>query len=80
LLAKGGHDGGERVVDRLYRRDGSTVCFEHRRQPWGLDRSHGTGCRLAAAVAAALGRGAALDRGVAMAEDYLVTSCNKIKN
>ncbi len=68
VLVKGGHGGGERIVDLLW--DGEELHrFEHRR----IDTSstHGTGCTLSAAIAARLASGRALVTAVAGAIDYL---------
>jgi hydroxymethylpyrimidine kinase/phosphomethylpyrimidine kinase len=67
-LVKGGHLGGETLVDVLH--DGREV---HRfRRPRIQTRStHGTGCTLSAAVAAGLAHGRPLAEAVADALDYV---------
>lgn len=72
-LVKGGHLGGERVVDTLVvDADGGPVThtFEHPRVD--TDATHGSGCLLASAIAANLARGESLveavEAGTAFAE------------
>ena len=55
VLYKGGHAEGAEVVDRLCLADGSTRQWAHPRSP--SRHTHGTGCTLAAAIAAKLGLG-----------------------
>lgn len=69
VLAKGGHLAGDEVADWLVTRNG------HARfaSPRIVTRhTHGTGCTLAAAIAAGLGRGEALADAVAAAQAYVV--------
>jgi hydroxymethylpyrimidine/phosphomethylpyrimidine kinase len=67
VLLKGGHGDGELLVDLLVA--GEVVQrFAHARQP---RVARGTGCRLASAVAARLGRGEPLPRAVGGAIEYL---------
>lgn len=68
VLLKGGHLGGAECVDLLF--DGETL---HRYSSPRLDvsASHGTGCTLAAAVAAGLGLGKPLPEAVRIAKTYL---------
>lgn len=72
-LRTGGHDGGDEVVDRLLRADGSMLEIRHPRIATEAD--HGTGCLVSAAIAAALAVGADLDcavrHGVSCAEQGL---------
>jgi hydroxymethylpyrimidine/phosphomethylpyrimidine kinase len=67
VLLKGGHAPGGIVRDWLW--DGTRLeCFEHPR----LDREgHGTGCTLAAAIAARLARGEPLAEAVRGAVDFV---------
>jgi hydroxymethylpyrimidine/phosphomethylpyrimidine kinase len=68
VLAKGGHVGGEEVVDLLI--DGAELYrFTHPRLVTRAD--HGTGCTLSSAIAARLAAGAALPEAVRGAIDYL---------
>lgn len=67
-LVKGGHTGGVEAVDLLF--DGEEV--RSWRRPRILTRhTHGTGCTLSAAVAAALALGHPLHDAVAAAVDYV---------
>jgi hydroxymethylpyrimidine/phosphomethylpyrimidine kinase len=68
VLLKGGHLGGADCVDLLF--DGETL---HRYSSPRLDvmASHGTGCTLAAAVAAGLAMGKPLPESVRLAKAYL---------
>ncbi len=67
VLLKGGHLDGDPVVDRL--QDGDALHeFEH---PRLAVEGHGTGCTLAAAIAALLARGDTLPDAVGAAADYL---------
>ncbi len=68
VLLKGGHlDEGGEVVDRYVDAAGEAV-FRHPRLPL---EGHGTGCTLAAAVAAQLCLGLPMARAVAAAVDYV---------
>ncbi|MDW8479239.1 MAG: bifunctional hydroxymethylpyrimidine kinase/phosphomethylpyrimidine kinase [Xanthomonadales bacterium] len=67
VLLKGGHAPGEAVIDRLWHR-GAIERFEHPRLP---AEGHGTGCALAAAIAARLARGEELAEAVRGAIDYV---------
>lgn len=64
VLLKGGHGAGERLVDWLCDEAGEIHRFEHERKSWDRDAAHGTGCRLAAAIAARLAHGDALRAAV----------------
>jgi hydroxymethylpyrimidine/phosphomethylpyrimidine kinase len=68
VLLKGGHLGGDRLVDLLVGADGRAE-FRHAR----IDtrHTHGTGCTLASAVAAGLARGLGLRDAVSEAHDYV---------
>jgi hydroxymethylpyrimidine/phosphomethylpyrimidine kinase len=68
ILLKGGHGGGEDVVDLLWH--GGRVA-ELRRPRVDTACNHGTGCTLAAAVGAFLARGRALPEAVRLAGDYV---------
>jgi len=54
VLLKGGHGEGDELLDLLCDVDGEITPFSHARQPWRESQSHGTGCRLASAIAAKL--------------------------
>ncbi|MFD1563348.1 bifunctional hydroxymethylpyrimidine kinase/phosphomethylpyrimidine kinase [Haloarchaeobius amylolyticus] len=68
VLIKGGHVPGERVRDTLVTED-TVRTFEHPRV--GTDATHGSGCTLAAAIAARLAKGEALEPAVGGATDVL---------
>jgi hydroxymethylpyrimidine/phosphomethylpyrimidine kinase len=67
VLMKGGHLGGERVVDLLMDGHGAHR-FESARFPGG--HTHGTGCTLASACAAGLAQGMTLSVAVERAHAY----------
>jgi hydroxymethylpyrimidine/phosphomethylpyrimidine kinase len=67
VLLKGGHARGREVVDRLDD-DGRRATFRHRRLPL---EAHGTGCTLAAAIAAGLANRLPLEQAVDAAVDYV---------
>jgi hydroxymethylpyrimidine/phosphomethylpyrimidine kinase len=69
VLLKGGHLRGCQAVDVLSLRGGKTVEFTLPR--WPQRESHGTGCTLAAAVAAGLAHGRRLTVAVREAKKYL---------
>ncbi len=68
VLLKGGHLGGDRLVDLLVGAEGRAE-FRHAR----IDtrHTHGTGCTLASAVAAGLARGLGLRDAVSDGHDYV---------
>ncbi|MET0332420.1 MAG: bifunctional hydroxymethylpyrimidine kinase/phosphomethylpyrimidine kinase [Dyella sp.] len=67
VLLKGGHAGGEVLIDRFYDARG-LMQIQHRR----LDREgHGTGCTLAAAIAAELAKGQSARSAVRRAVAYV---------
>jgi hydroxymethylpyrimidine/phosphomethylpyrimidine kinase len=67
-LMKGGHLKTKSVVDVLVSEDGASVMTGPRLQS---RHTHGTGCTLASATAAALALGANLDEAVTSARDYV---------
>jgi len=56
VLLKGGHGEGEVLRDVLCDKDGELSCIEHPRLNWGEAQAHGSGCRLAAIIAALTAR------------------------
>ncbi|RKD98308.1 bifunctional hydroxymethylpyrimidine kinase/phosphomethylpyrimidine kinase [Halopiger aswanensis] len=68
VLVKGGHVPGERVQDVLVTAD-EVRAFEHPRI--GTEATHGSGCALAAAIAARLANGQPLSDAVGGATDFL---------
>jgi hydroxymethylpyrimidine/phosphomethylpyrimidine kinase len=72
VLMKGGHLEGDTVVDLLRTADGAEHRFEG---PRIASRStHGTGCTLAAGIAAGVAEGLTLQGAVARARKYVVTA------
>lgn len=67
VLLKGGHAGGREIVDRYYDASGA-LAFRHPRLPF---EGHGSGCTLASAVTAYLGRGKAPQAAVRAAISWL---------
>ena len=68
VLVKGGHAGGETVIDVLASADG-TAPFEHPRIHSA--NTHGTGCTLASAIATGLAQGMELREAVTRARIYV---------
>ncbi|MDQ7010851.1 MAG: bifunctional hydroxymethylpyrimidine kinase/phosphomethylpyrimidine kinase [Mariprofundaceae bacterium] len=71
VLLTGGHVRKEKLVDVFCDVHGEAQLFIHSRQPWGAEESHGTGCRLAAAICAGTARGKSLPEAVSHAIDWL---------
>lgn len=71
VLMKGGHviDGEEKARDRLFRADGRVQVFEA--DFIDTTATHGTGCTLAAAIAANLAIGRELGDSVAIAKNFV---------
>jgi hydroxymethylpyrimidine/phosphomethylpyrimidine kinase len=69
VLVKGGHLGGERIVDLLRTVDGEQVVFEDDRI--ATRSTHGTGCTLASAIAAGIAEGLTLRDAVERARRYV---------
>lgn len=68
VLLKGGHGGGEDVIDMLF--DGKTHA-SFRRSRIVTSNTHGTGCTLSAAIAAGLALGQPLNSAVADAKEFV---------
>jgi len=81
ILLTGGHAEGDVLRDVLCETSGQITVVEHPRQDWDLAAAHGSGCRLAAAVAAYLAGGETLQEGVRKAvratQKPLFTACEK---
>lgn len=73
ILLKGGHLAGNRLIDMLSV-DGEKIAFPHDRQPWNQESAHGTGCRLASAIAASIVQGNSLSVAVSKAITWLQTN------
>ncbi|GAV21352.1 hydroxymethylpyrimidine/phosphomethylpyrimidine kinase [Mariprofundus micogutta] len=71
VLLKGGHGAGDELLDILCDSEGNLSEFPHPRQAWDEEQSHGTGCRLASAVAASLASGESLAPSVKKAIKFL---------
>lgn len=71
VLVKGGHGQGDASVDVLVTKE-TTLTFSAPRIATG--NTHGTGCTLAAAIAAELAKGAALSEAVSSAKIYLTAA------
>ena len=69
VLAKGGHEEGGRITDRLASPDGSYWSFDHARI--ASENTHGTGCTLSSALATFLARGIALRDAVDAARQFV---------
>ena len=69
IFLKGGHLQGPRVFDILCQKNGRTTVFEARKIE--EINTHGSGCTIAAAIAAALARGSNLQSAVKAAHSYL---------
>lgn len=67
LLITGGHEVGERIVNRLYLEGGRCVTFPCPRLP---GEYHGSGCTLSSALAARLALGELMESAVRSALDY----------
>jgi len=70
VLLKGGHATGNLCVDLLCEHAENIHIFEHVRQDWSGYQAHGTGCRLASAVAVYLANGAGLHEACEQAVAY----------
>ena len=68
FLVKGGHGGGDEIIDTLIDADGETEWSDHR-----IDtrHTHGTGCTLASGIATGLGAGLDLDAAIARARRFV---------
>lgn len=71
VLLKGGHGSGTTLLDVLWTKEGGCRRFTHERLAWSAEEAHGTGCRLASAIAARLGHGEAVENAVEKAIDWL---------
>jgi len=71
VLLKGGHGQGDKLLDVLYELTGEITPFEHQRKAWDQEQAHGSGCRLASAIAARMVIGDPLADAVQNAIDWL---------
>ncbi|MFI3314541.1 MAG: bifunctional hydroxymethylpyrimidine kinase/phosphomethylpyrimidine kinase [Rikenellaceae bacterium] len=78
LLLKGGHLESDHIVDVLYDfENGKTSSYEYTRV--NTPNTHGTGCSLSSAIAAALSKGHTPQQSVALAEDYIHKAIEEAK-
>lgn len=70
VLLKGGHLGGDKLIDILST-NGEKIAFPHDRQQWNQEQAHGSGCRLASAIAASIAQGNSLSVAVSKAINWL---------
>jgi len=71
VLLKGGHGAGRLYQDVLSERTGDISVFSHAKQQWSAYAAHGTGCRLASAIAAYLAQGECLHDACEKAVAYV---------
>ena len=69
ILVKGGHGGGNTIIDRLIDRDGEIARWEDRRIV--STSTHGTGCTLSSAIACGLGQGLSLTIAIERARRFV---------
>ena len=74
LLVKGGHGGGERLIDRLIEGGGVEAQWESARID--TTSTHGTGCTLASAIATNLAFGKSLKDATALARQFVRLALN----
>jgi hydroxymethylpyrimidine/phosphomethylpyrimidine kinase len=70
VLAKGGHDEGERITDVLYVANARAVAFDHARII--TVHTHGTGCTLSSAIATLMGHGQPLEHAVRLGRQFVI--------
>jgi len=71
VLLKGGHGSGDVLRDVWVSVDGESDVFSHPKQAWGDFQYHGTGCRLASAIAAQLAQNQGLHDACKQAIAYV---------
>ncbi|MDQ6968472.1 MAG: bifunctional hydroxymethylpyrimidine kinase/phosphomethylpyrimidine kinase [Mariprofundaceae bacterium] len=71
VLLKGGHGEGNTCTDVLCEKGGEVALFSHPKQAWHGEQSHGSGCRLASAIAAHIAKGASLHDACEASISYL---------
>jgi len=78
VLLKGGHGKTKRLVDMLYEVNGDVTPFVHHKRNLDAEQSHGTGCRLTAAITAQLAAGnIPLAEATARAIEWLQTNTGR---
>ncbi|MDQ6994500.1 MAG: bifunctional hydroxymethylpyrimidine kinase/phosphomethylpyrimidine kinase [Mariprofundaceae bacterium] len=76
VLLKGGHGQGDELHDVLVNMQGECHVFSHPKQVWSDVQLHGTGCRLASAIAAYLAKGSSLKDSCEQAISYVEKAAN----
>ncbi len=71
VLLKGGHGNSDICTDVLCEKGGDIALFSHPKQTWGSEKLHGTGCRLASAIAANIAKDTSLHDACEAAISYL---------
>ena len=71
VLLKGGHQSGDVCNDIFADVQGNLIAFEHPKKQLQHDRTHGTGCRLASALAAYLSLGLPMQQAIEKAQSWL---------
>ena len=70
VLLKGGHGDSTQLQDIFCDLDGSVEMLEHAKIAMSVSSSHGTGCRLASAIAAHIARGENLSSAVSASHQW----------
>lgn len=70
VLLKGGHLGGDQLIDALVTKSGDEFTFENQRVK-NVD-THGSGCTLSSAIAANLAKGESLHSACSAAKEYIL--------
>jgi hydroxymethylpyrimidine/phosphomethylpyrimidine kinase len=77
VLVKGGHSNQHILADTFCDDQGNTQCFEHQKQALSTQKTHGTGCRLAAAIAAYLSKNNEISSSISQAIQWLQSELNR---
>jgi len=75
VLLKGGHGSEATITDTLATADGDVQQWQFPRQALTSERAHGTGCRTAAALAAAFALGLSLSEAIPLAHQAAIDGC-----
>ncbi len=76
VLLKGGHGKSDILQDIFCAKDGTIQVFEHPKQDINSEKLHGTGCRLASAIATFIAKYGDLATAVHHAHDWLQSDLN----
>ncbi|MDQ6962243.1 MAG: hydroxymethylpyrimidine/phosphomethylpyrimidine kinase [Mariprofundaceae bacterium] len=71
LLLKGGHMPSEKLEDKLFLENGEQYSYWHEKMILDKEQAHGTGCRLASAIATMMMKGLSLQIATENAIDWL---------